>query len=116
MQQKKTLFKASFFFWVDSGALARLSLATQNYSVVKVAATTRYPLKSEIFGDPSYWVRALILITKKERYTQRYPALFWVDSGARTHDTRNHNPMLCQLSYNHHVRGALIKMFQSFKS
>ena len=29
---------------------------------------------------------------------------FWVDSGARTHDTRNHNPMLCQLSYNHHVR------------
>ena len=29
---------------------------------------------------------------------------FWgVDSGARTHDTRNHNPMLCQLSYDHHV-------------
>ena len=26
-----------------------------------------------------------------------------VDSGARTHDTRNHNPMLCQLSYNHHI-------------
>ena len=43
-------------------------------------------------------------------------SLIWVDSGARTHDTRNHNPMLCQLSYNHHVRGALIKMFQSFKS
>lgn len=110
MQQKKTLFKASFFFWVDSGALARLSLATQNYSVVKVAATTRSPLKSEIFGDPSYWVRVLILITKKERYTQRYPALFWVDSGARTHDTRNHNPMLCQLSYNHHMRCAPINV------
>ena len=28
---------------------------------------------------------------------------FWVTSGARTHDTRNHNPMLCQLSYSHHV-------------
>ena len=30
--------------------------------------------------------------------------LFRVESGARTHDTRNHNPMLCQLSYDHHVR------------
>ena len=29
--------------------------------------------------------------------------LFWVTSGARTHDTRNHNPMLCQLSYSHHI-------------
>ena len=28
---------------------------------------------------------------------------FWVTSGARTHDTRNHNPMLCQLSYSHHI-------------
>ena len=42
--------------------------------------------------------------------------LFWVTSGARTHDTRNHNPMLCQLSYSHHMRGALVEMFQSFKS
>ena len=24
-------------------------------------------------------------------------------SGARTHDTRNHNPMLCQLSYSHRI-------------
>ena len=42
--------------------------------------------------------------------------LLWVTSGARTHDTRNHNPMLCQLSYSHHMRGALVEMFQSFKS
>ena len=28
---------------------------------------------------------------------------FWVTSGARTHDTRNHNPMLCQLSYSHRI-------------
>ena len=28
---------------------------------------------------------------------------FWVDDGARTHDTRNHNPMLYQLNYIHHV-------------
>ena len=27
----------------------------------------------------------------------------WVDDGARTHDTRNHNPMLYQLNYIHHV-------------
>ena len=30
--------------------------------------------------------------------------MFWVESGARTHDTRNHNPMLCQLSYDHRAR------------
>ena len=27
----------------------------------------------------------------------------WVDDGARTHDTRNHNPMLYQLNYIHHI-------------
>lgn len=27
-----------------------------------------------------------------------------VGNGARTHDTRNHNPVLCQLSYTHHIR------------
>jgi hypothetical protein len=26
-----------------------------------------------------------------------------VANGDRTHDTRNHNPMLYQLSYSHHV-------------
>ena len=26
-----------------------------------------------------------------------------VDKGARTLDTRNHNPVLCQLSYIHHI-------------
>ena len=29
--------------------------------------------------------------------------LLWVDDGARTHDTRNHNPMLYQLNYIHRV-------------
>ena len=38
--------------------------------------------------------------TKKDAFSSVF---FWVDSGARTHDTRNHNPMLCQLSYNHHI-------------
>ena len=27
-----------------------------------------------------------------------------VANGDRTHDTRNHNPMLYQLSYSHHVK------------
>ena len=39
--------------------------------------------------------------TKKETFA----GLFFngVDDGARTHDTRNHNPMLYQLNYIHHV-------------
>ena len=46
----------------------------------------------------------------------RKTLFLWVDSGARTHDTRNHNPMLCQLSYNHHVHflskaGAKVLLF-----
>ena len=35
------------------------------------------------------------------------PALrheYGVGNGARTHDTRNHNPVLCQLSYTHHIQ------------
>ena len=35
------------------------------------------------------------------------PALshnYGVGNGARTHDTRNHNPVLCQLSYTHHMK------------
>ena len=36
---------------------------------------------------------------------EREALLFWVSDGARTHDTRNHNPMLYQLNYTHHVFG-----------
>ena len=32
-----------------------------------------------------------------------------MESGARTHDTRNHNPMLCQLSYDHRMRSCFSK-------
>ena len=28
---------------------------------------------------------------------------YGVGNGARTHDTRNHNPVLCQLSYTHRI-------------
>ena len=34
-----------------------------------------------------------------------------MDDGTRTHDTRNHNPMLCQLNYIHHLwdcKGSII--------
>ena len=29
---------------------------------------------------------------------------YGVGNGARTHDTRNHNPVLCQLSYTHRIQ------------
>src|SRR5215216_2820190 len=32
-----------------------------------------------------------------------YPAKARVTDGARTRDLRDHNPMLCQLSYGHHA-------------
>ena len=41
-------------------------------------------------------------ITKKR--PRKTPGALRVDDGARTHDTRNHNPMLYQLNYIHHVR------------
>ena len=45
--QKKTT--VSRLFWVTSGALAHLPLATKNYYVVKVAATVRSPQKNVHF-------------------------------------------------------------------
>ena len=41
------------------------------------------------------------------------PALshkYGVGNGARTHDTRNHNPVLCQLSYTHHIKFRLMRV------
>ena len=35
-----------------------------------------------------------------------------VGNGARTHDTRNHNPVLCQLSYTHHIKLARQERFE----
>ena len=37
-----------------------------------------------------------------------------VDDGARTHDTRNHNPMLYQLNYIHRVGTANVRIFSIF--
>ena len=39
-----------------------------------------------------------------------------VDDGARTHDTRNHNPMLYQLNYIHHIGIAKVYIFYGFAS
>ncbi len=39
----------------------------------------------------------------------RFRGFLRVDDGARTHDTRNHNPMLYQLNYIHHVRIAKVR-------
>ena len=57
-------------------------------------------------------MRATDNVTKKafllqkntpEMLSTAFQGCFWVDDGARTHDTRNHNPMLYQLNYIHHV-------------
>ena len=49
-------------------------------------------------------------VAKKEKGLGFLPIPFssGVDNGARTHDTRNHNPVLCQLSYIHHMLTSLI--------
>ena len=31
------------------------------------------------------------------------PSAYGVGNGTRTHNTRNHNPVLCQLNYTHHI-------------
>ena len=35
---------------------------------------------------------------------------YGVDDGTRTRDTRNHNPMLYQLNYTHHMEGKLARL------
>ena len=37
-----------------------------------------------------------------------------VGNGARTHDTRNHNPVLCQLSYTHHMKLVRLKRWHAW--
>ena len=41
---------------------------------------------------------------KKRQDTKRYPVFFsGVGNGTRTHNARNHNPVLCQLNYTHQI-------------
>lgn len=42
---------------------------------------------------------------RKKTRTEKYGPLSGVADGARTHDNRNHNPGLYQLSYSHHKNG-----------
>ena len=37
-------------------------------------------------------------------YSDSFFFSYGVDDGARTHDNRNHNPGLYQLSYDHHIK------------
>ena len=57
-------------------------------------------------GGLFYYYRIIkrMLFTPHKKKTDSKESVFWVKDGARTRDTRNHNPMLCQLSYNHHKR------------
>ena len=67
MQQKKTLFKASFFFWVDSGALVRIMLAHKlALNALKVCRISSLSLKIIDFLGPCYWVLAKPLLTKRD--------------------------------------------------
>ena len=47
---------------------------------------------------------AFLLPNTTKKRPRKTPGALRVDDGARTHDTRNHNPMLYQLNYIHHVR------------
>ena len=44
-----------------------------------------------------------IIRPQKETPSLQRPGVLRVDDGTRTHDTRNHNPMLYQLNYIHHL-------------
>ena len=37
---------------------------------------------------------------------RRYLLFYGVGNGTRTHNARNHNPVLCQLNYTHHIQFA----------
>src|SRR5262245_27898567 len=52
------------------------------------------------------WTRAECAGSKPCSATGRSAAKVGVDDGTRTHDGRNHNPGLYQLSYVHHCAGA----------
>ena len=47
---------------------------------------------------------------RKKTCTEKYRSLSGVADGARTHDNRNHNPGLYQLSYSHHKNGLQLKI------
>ena len=81
---------------------------------VQKKTTMHLLCNARLFSGPPLLMGSRQATSHKKKTT--ISRLFWVTSGARTHDTRNHNPMLCQLSYSHHMRGALVEMFQSFKS
>ena len=50
------------------------------------------------------WLHPNVEVRRGPERTLRPSASYGVGNGARTHDTRNHNPVLCQLSYTHHMK------------
>ena len=40
----------------------------------------------------------------KKKTDQTVCLLYGVGNGTRTHNAWNHNPVLCQLNYTHHIR------------
>ena len=45
-------------------------------------------------------------IPYKKGDIRRYLLFYGVGNGTRTHNARNHNPVLCQLNYTHHIQFA----------
>ena len=59
-------------------------------------------------GSVGYFLFRLTIVqplNEKNRTYQKYGFYTGVANGARTHDNRNHNPGLYQLSYSHHKTG-----------
>ncbi len=50
------------------------------------------------------WLHPNVEVWPGPERTPRLWPQYGVGNGARTHDTRNHNPVLCQLSYTHHIQ------------
>ncbi len=54
------------------------------------------------FEPATPWTQTKCATKLRQSPTMRTQGKDGVDDGVRTHDNRNHNPGLYQLSYNHH--------------
>ena len=55
--------------------------------------------------SPCFGVKMGIKIpTVEDTIVSTYGRYYGVGNGTRTHNARNHNPVLCQLNYTHHMK------------
>ena len=55
-------------------------------------------------------------IPYKKESSKCYSLFYGVGNGTRTHNARNHNPVLCQLNYTHHIKLARQEGFVCFSA